>query len=86
MLDGVKNSREEFAMKMDVTGKKELASLKFDWKIYQLHSVSTKCCAGGTIDETIIPGIKHNCLQFIPNTYDTEDIKKITSAYGYLRS
>jgi len=74
-------------MKLDVTGKKELVSLKFDWKIHQLNAATTKCCAGGTRDVTIIPGIhKDKSLQLIPNTYDKKDAKSISSTYGYLRS
>ena len=72
-------------MKVDVTGKKELATLKFDWKIYQLNAASTKCCAGGTRDVTWGKRSKGSFLRPIPNTYDEKDAKTIASTYGYLR-
>jgi hypothetical protein len=70
----------------DITGKKELASLKFDWKIYQLNAASTKCCAGGTRDVTgRHGGQKGKFLMPISMKHDEKDAKGISSAYGYLR-
>jgi len=72
--------------KLDITGKKELTSLKFDWKIYQLNAASTKCCAGGTQDVTGRHGSnKGNSLRTIPMHHDEKDAKNIVSTYGYLR-
>lgn len=72
-------------MSLDITGKKELASLKFDWKIYQLDAVSTKCCAGGTRDMTRTHGKKGKLVSLISKQYDKKDAESISSAYGYLR-
>ncbi len=74
-------------MKLDVTGKKELVALKFDWKIYQLNAFSTKCCAGGTRDITVRHvGQKDKNMTFIPNVHDKKNAQDIASAYGYLRN
>lgn len=73
-------------MTLDITGKKELFSLKFDWKIYQLNAASTKCCAGGTQDITARHiGQNDNFLTSISIKHDKKDAKSIASAYGYLR-
>ncbi len=73
-------------MQQDVTGKKELTSLKFDWKIYQLNAASTKCCATGTRDVTGKRGsINGILLPVIPSTYDRRDGRNIAAKYGYLR-
>ncbi|MBS0622407.1 MAG: hypothetical protein JSR80_05570 [Verrucomicrobia bacterium] len=74
-------------MTLDVTGKKELASLKFDWKIHQINAASTKCCAGGTRDVTARhAGAKRNSMNTIPTDHDGKDAKSIALSYGYLRN
>lgn len=73
-------------MPPDIIGKKELASLKFDWKIYQLNAASTKCCAGGTRDTSARHGgQKGNFLMPISMKHDKKDAKDISLTYGYLR-
>lgn len=73
-------------MTIDATGKKELASLRFDWKIYQLNAASTKCCAGGTRDNTgRHGGQKGKSQPIIPINFDEIDAKSIALTHGYLR-
>jgi hypothetical protein len=74
-------------MKVDVTGKKELLSLKFDWKLYSLDSSTTKCCAGGTRSATAVRiAVRRDYAgQAIPMHYDAQDAKEIACIYGYLR-
>lgn len=68
-------------MKHDITGKMELSSLKFDWKIYQLNAGTTKCCAGGTRDVTAKHGGRKEHLQAIPNTYDKIDARYLIADF-----
>lgn len=71
---------------MKCLGKKELASLKIDFKIYQMNSSTTKCCAGGTRDATSLcngNGIRPKTK--ISTEYDETDPLEIKTLYGSLR-
>lgn len=73
-------------MKLNVTGKEELKSIKVRFSLAGPQFKSTNCCASGSHDnQPMTDHKKLSSAHSIPNHFDRVDAFDIRSLYGCLR-